>query len=114
MSRGPAHEIVGADKDGAVRVAHAGGANTFPLVGMNRVAWRAHSFVWTGEDSRFLSLTPGEKTAFECVATVPASAVCTCDVAILGRRRLSAMTTQWRASCVSLPQALGAAQEHVG
>ena len=89
--------------EGGVRVVNPEGSTVVPLHGFNRVAWSAYTFDWSGTDPAPFSLTPGEKAVFECVTGVPSRSVCSCDVAILARRRFSPNTTQWRASCVSLP-----------
>ena len=89
--------------EGGVRMTNPEGSTVVPLHGFNRVAWSAYRFDWSRTEPAPFTLTPGEKAVFECVGGVPSTSVCLCDVAILGRRRFSPNTTQWRASCVSLP-----------
>ena len=45
-------------------------------------------------------LSPGEKTSFEFMATVPQDAICEVDIVAFGRRRRSSFQAQWRASAI--------------
>jgi hypothetical protein len=60
---------------------------------------------WSKESktSPLIKLVPDEETDMSGVCEVPLDAVCTVEVAVLGKRVAGTTFGQWKASCVSLP-----------
>jgi hypothetical protein len=64
----------------------------------------SHFVVNFGEPhEKLLMLTPSEKTSFSCHFRVPKDAICTVELAVVGKKPYSPVTGQWRASKVSMP-----------
>jgi hypothetical protein len=54
-------------------------------------------------ESPFINLSPNEEASFGCVMEVAVDQPCVVEATVIGKRKLSWRSAQWRASCVALP-----------
>ncbi len=102
--------------DAQVRVKWEGGECIEPLIGMDRLSFRTRiignnyktKFIdWNKRSKKLpiLRLTPGEETNFSCYINIPTNATCTIELVVIGKKPVSCLVGQWRASIISLPAA---------
>jgi hypothetical protein len=98
--------------DARVRITWPSGEVELPLIGIERLSFATDSdgaqrhrvtMNRVSKSNPYLHITPDEEATFSCATTIPRSAVCVVEAAVLGSSVFWHSVGQWRSSVIALP-----------